>query len=151
VSSDDLTRLEQWATPLLQQLEPNQRRVLARRIGTELRRSQQQRIRDQKNPDNSDFAPRKIQQQAQAHTGRIRRQAMFMKMRQNKHLKTRANAGSVSVGFFGRISRIARVHQHGLRDKASNGKEIRYEQRQLLGFTDDDMSMITDMLTEHLS
>jgi phage virion morphogenesis protein len=149
--SDDLTRLEEWAAPLLARLEPQQRRVLAHSIGTELRRSQQQRIRDQKNPDGSAFAPRKIQQNAQSQTGRIRRRAMFMKIRQNKYLKTRTTAGSVSVGFFGRVSRIARVHQHGLRDRASvGGPEIRYEQRELLGFSQADMDMITDKLTHHL-
>lgn len=149
--SDDLERLEQWATPLLQQLEPAQRRVLARNIGRDLRRSQQQRIREQKNPDGSQFAERKIQQAAQGKTGRIKRRAMFMKIRQSKYLKTRSTAGSVSVGFFGRVSRIARVHQFGLRDRVRRGgPDIRYEQRELLGFSPSDLDMITDQLTNHL-
>lgn len=150
--ADDLTRIEQWAAPLLAQLQPNERLALARRIGTALRRSQRQRIRDQKNPDGSQFAERKIAQSAQAQTGRIRRRAMFMKIRQNKYLKTRINAGSVSVGFFGRVANMARVHQYGLRDKVRrDGPEVRYEARELLGFSHSDVDMITDLLTEHLS
>lgn len=149
--NNDLNRLEQWATPLLQQLEPAQRRNLARNIGRELRRRQQQRIRDQKNPDGSAFAPRKIQQDAQGRTGRLRRRAMFMKIRQNKYLKSKATAGSVSVGFFGRVAKIARVHQYGLRDRVRRGgPDIRYEQRELLGFSQSDIDMITDQLTAHI-
>lgn len=36
--------MENWASPLLARLQPGERRTLARKIGTELRRSQSQRI-----------------------------------------------------------------------------------------------------------
>lgn len=40
------------------------------------------------------------------------------------------------VEFAGRVQRIARVHQEGLRDKPSKyGTTIKYEKRPLLGFS----------------
>ncbi|SIQ10831.1 phage virion morphogenesis protein [Marinobacterium stanieri] len=144
----DLNRLESWASPLLQKLEPAERKKLARQLGTELRRSQRQRIADQRNPDGSAFAPRR----AEAKTGRIRRKGMFTKLRTAKFLKTRYNANSVSVGFFGDIARLARVHQYGLRDRvARGGPEIQYEQRELVGFTSDDLDLIQQLLIDHLT
>lgn len=113
---DDLTRLETWVTPLLQKLEPAERRRLALTlaVATELRRSQRQGIAEQRNPDDSAFAPRRGEEKA----GRIKRKALSLKMRQARFLKARSNANGVSVGFFGRI---ARVHQYGLRDRVFPG------------------------------
>ena len=143
---NDLQQLEQWAEPLLRKLSRTQRNALARTLGTELRRSQQQRIKAQQNPDGSDYAPRKLQEK----TGHIKRRAMFAKLRLNKHLRTASNPSSVSVGFFSRVSRIARVHQKGLRDRVrKGGPEVKYEQRGLLGFSEQDKAFITDHLLEH--
>lgn len=143
----NLERLEDWATPLLQKLDAGERRKLAVQLARKLRQSQQQRIKDQKNPDGSEYAPRR----AQEKTGRIRRRAMFMKLRQNRYLKAQGNTHEVTVGFVGRVSRLARVHQEGLRDRVRrNGPEVRYEQRQLLGYSAEDEAMIMDMLMEHL-
>lgn len=144
---DDLQLLNNWATPLLAKLSSGERASLARTIARDLRRSQQQRIKDQQNPDGSDFAPRKFQQQQ----GRIKRRAMFAKLRTTKYLKQRANANDITVGFYSRIARIARVHQEGLRDRVrKGGPEVTYEQRQLLGFSDADKNMIMDALLAHL-
>lgn len=146
----DLEQLEQWASPLLAKLQPAERRGLARRIGLELRRSQQLRIAAQQNPDGTRYAPRKPQ--LRQRRGEIRRGAMFAKIRQAKHLKLQADASQISVGFFGRVARIARVHQEGLSDRVSRGgPQVRYERRQLLGFTDRDREMIRDALLEHLA
>jgi phage virion morphogenesis protein len=77
---------------------------------------------------------------------------MFHKLRQAKYLKARSNANSVSVGFFGQVASLARVHQYGLRDRVRpGGPQIHYEQRQLLGFTKEDEAMIEEVLVEHLS
>ncbi|MCV6588933.1 MAG: phage virion morphogenesis protein [Marinobacterium sp.] len=82
--------------------------------------------------------------------GTIRRK-MFKGIVANRHLKTRHSGAEVSVGFFGEVARIARVHQFGERDRVShNGPEVDYEQRELLGFTDDDLDMIRDLLVKHL-
>jgi len=147
----DLEQLEQWAAPLLENLQPGDRRSLARRIGVALRRSQQQRIGAQQNPDGTAYAPRKAQRMRD-RAGEIKRGAMFKRIRQAKHLRLQADPSQVSLGFFGRVARIARVHQEGLSDRASrNGEPVRYERRELLGFTDRDREMIRDILLEHLA
>lgn len=144
----DLNRLETWATPLLEKLEPAERKRLARKVATELRRSQRQRIADQRNPDGSAYAPRR----AEAKAGRIRRRGMFTKLRTTKFLKQKYNANSVSAGFFGNIATIARVHQYGLRDRvARNGPDVKYEQRELVGWTPDDLDLVQDLLIQHLT
>lgn len=144
---DNLQQLEAWCEPLLARLQPMERRALARKLGTELRRSQQQRIAAQRNPDGSAYEPRR----AQAAAGRVKRGAMFRKIRQGAHLRTRANADQVSVGFAGRVARIARVHQEGLADEVETGGAwARYPRRELLGFTDADRARIHELLLEHL-
>lgn len=59
MTNDDMTALEDWAEPLLQQLEPSNRRKLMRQVGIQLAKSQRDRIRAQKNPDGSRYKPRK--------------------------------------------------------------------------------------------
>ena len=50
---------------------------------------------------------------------------MFSKLRTVKHLKTVQDENQLSVGFFGRVARIARVHQEGLEDNAAKkGRDI---------------------------
>jgi phage virion morphogenesis protein len=76
---------------------------------------------------------------------------MFTKLRTTKYLKAKYNANSVSVGFFGDIAKLARVHQYGLRDRvAPNGPDVKYEQRELVGWTPDDIDLVQDLLTQHL-
>lgn len=146
--ADDLTRLEDWATPLLKKLEAPQRRKLAADLARDLRRSQQERIKDQRNPDGTPYAPRKAQQK----NGRIKRRAMFLKLRQQRYLKAKSSPAEVSVGFFGRVARIARVHQLGLRDEVSPGGPVaQYEKRELLGFSEKDQTMLMDKLISYLS
>lgn len=148
--ADNLRALEDWAGALLAQLEPGARRQLNQQIGRELRRSQQQRIAAQLNPDGSAFAPRKPRQ-LRAKKGRIKRK-MFAKLRQAKHLKVQSSADAIAIGFMGRVARIARVHQYGLRDRPERGQaDVQYDRRELLGFTDADLDLIRDRLLEHLT
>jgi hypothetical protein len=44
---------------------------------------------------------------------------MFNKVRTTKYLKTTQDENQLSVGFYGRVARIARVHQEGLTDKVA--------------------------------
>ncbi|MGW8277003.1 phage virion morphogenesis protein [Xanthomonas axonopodis] len=146
---DELTALENWAAPLLARLQPGERRVLARKIGTELRRSQSQRIGKQQAPDGSPYAPRK--QQLRQKSGRVKRTKMFAKLRQAKYFKVSASPNQVSVGFMGRVSRIARVHQEGLSESVRpGGPSARYERRVLLGLTEQDRHLIRGQLLNHL-
>lgn len=147
---DELTALENWAAPLLARLQPGERRTLARKIGRELRRSQSQRIGRQQAPDGSQYAPRK--RQLRQKTGRVKRAKMFAKLRQAKFFKVSTSPNAVSVGFAGRVSRIARVHQAGLKEQVRpSGPKAVYEKRVLLGFTTADSVKIRDLLIRHLT
>ncbi|MBB4725587.1 phage virion morphogenesis protein [Xanthomonas euvesicatoria] len=147
---DELTALENWAAPLLARLQPGERRTLARKIGTELRRSQSQRIGKQQAPDGSPYAPRK--QQLRQKSGRIKRKKMFVKLRQAKYFNVSARPNAVSVGFLGRVSRIARVHQEGLKDRVRpSGPEVHYSNRVILGITKSEREAIHDLLSLYLA
>jgi phage virion morphogenesis protein len=151
---DDLTALEAWATPLLQQLSRGEIRRLAVAIARDLRRGQQQRITAQQNPDGSPYEPRKAQpkRRLRDQVGALRRGAMFSKLRTAKHLLTRADAEGAVVGFVGRAARIAAVHQYGERDQVQpGGPEVQYPARELLGFTPADLERVRDLLLQHLA
>lgn len=146
----DLEALEDWVRPLLDKLEPSERRRLARTLAQGLRTRQRQRIAAQRNPDGSPFEPRKPQ--ARAQSGFVRRGVMFAKIRQAKHLKARATPGEAAVGFLGRVARIARVHQEGLRARVEPGGPYhRYPARELLGLSAADRAWVREQLIDHLA
>ncbi|WP_039011038.1 phage virion morphogenesis protein [Pseudomonas brassicacearum] len=147
-----LKTLEDWAAGLLGQLETASRNKLARSIGQALRRSQQQRIITQRNPDGSKYAPRK-QRNLRGKQGRVKRKVqMFQKLRTASFLKVQGDGNAISVGFTGRIARIARVHQYGLKDRAERGApDVKYEQREILGFTDTDLDLIRDQMLAYFT
>lgn len=151
--NDDLHVLEAWAGTLLAQLQPGQSRVVTRRIAQDLRRSQAQRIASQQAPDGAPYAARKQRKNLRGKKGRIKRQkaAMFQKIRTQKNLKIEQDENQLSVGFFGRVARIARVHQEGLTDKvAKKGPAYHYPSRPLLGFSVTDQTLIRESLLRHL-
>lgn len=151
--SDDLNALEQWAGALLAKLLPAQRRVIHRKVAQDLRRSQTQRIAAQQAPDGTTYAKRKERKDLRGKQGRIKRQktAMFSKIRTQAHLKIRPEADQIAVGFFGRVARIARVHQEGLSDKVTrNGPQYQYPARPLLGFSQADRELIRESLLRHI-
>ncbi len=118
---------------LIAALSPASRRKLAGEIAKELRKSQQQRIKQQKAPDGSPYQARK-RQPLRAKTGRIKR-AMFQKLRTSRYMKATGRENSAVVEFTGKVQRIARVHQFGLKDQPTpHAKEVQYPERQLLGF-----------------
>lgn len=146
--SDNLNALEDWAGALLQRLKPTERRKLNQTIARELRRSQQQRIAAQQNPDGSAYAPRKPRKNLR-RGGRIK---MFAKLRQARYLRLQSDADSIAVGFLGNSARIARVHQEGLEDSVERGgPKVRYARRELLGFTEAELEMLRDRLLQHLT
>ncbi|EFC6555525.1 phage virion morphogenesis protein [Enterobacter bugandensis] len=145
---DDLQRVDDWLAALLANLEPAARNRMMRQLAQELRRSQQQNIRLQRNPDGTTFEPRRVT--ARSKKGRIKRQ-MFAKLRTTKYLKTAATADSASVQFDGKVQRIARVHHYGLRDRVRrNGPEARYPARRLLGVNDEVETVTRDTLLHWL-
>lgn len=147
---NDLEQLETWAAPLIAALTPAARRVLLQAMAVDLRRAQQRRIAQQRNPDGSSYAPRKPQREDRA--GRIRRGAMFRRIRMARHLRATSDAEGLRVGYAGRVARIARVHQDGGQDRAKRGGAlVRYARRQLLGFSDADRERVRELLVAHLA
>lgn len=151
--SDPLQQLEDWAAPLLRQLSPKAQRDLARTVARELRRSQAARIASQRNPDGTPYTPRKKAApggQVRGRKGSIK--AMFAKLRTASHLKLLAEPQGAAIGITGRAARIARVHQHGLRDRVRpGGREVEYPARELLGLTDTERETVRDLILKHLT
>lgn len=146
---DDLQRVDDWLAALLGNLEPAARNRMMRQLAQQLRRTQQQNIRLQRNPDGSGYEPRRVT--ARSKKGRIKRQ-MFAKLRTTKYLKTAASADSASVQFDGKVQRIARVHHYGLRDKVSRkGAMTLYPARRLLGHGDETYALIYHTLEHWLT
>lgn len=147
---NNLHDLEAWAEPLLAQLTVQQRRRIMRAIALDLRRRNRQRIAAQRSPDGTPFEPRKPQGRRQS--GFVRRQPMFTRIRQAKHMRMASRPNAAEVGFAGRVARIARVHQYGERDRVFPGGPIHdYAQRELLGFSESDRRFIRDRLMHHLA
>ena len=145
-----LHALEDWAGSLLARLQPTARRQLLNRLARELRRSQQQRIQAQRNPDGSPYQRRKPKPKLRARQGGIKRQ-MFTKLRLARHLKFTASDTALVVGFSGRASRIAEVHQSGKADRPAPGQAaVAYPARVLLGLSPAELDRIRDALLEHL-
>ena len=140
-------------TALIANLSPQARRSLARKIGQALRKSQANRIARQQNPDGSAFEPRKPRKDFRKKQGRIKRKAMFAKLRTAQHLKVRSNGNEVSVGFNGASAAIAAVHQYGLQGTVDKNKgfKVQYAQRELLGFSESDVELIEGLILEQLS
>jgi len=147
----DLNALEDWAGPLLRQIEPAGRAKLARTLAQQLRRGQQQRIKAQRNADGTQYTARRPHK-LREKKGRVKAKTkMFQKLRTASYLKAQGDAKGLAVGFTGRIARIARVHQYGLRDRiAARGPSAQYEARELLGFTVEDQEALKDLVLAHL-
>ena len=145
---DELQQVDAWLTALLASLAPAERKRMLRELAQQLRRTQQQNIRLQRNPDGSGYEPRRVT--ARTKQGRIKRQ-MFSKLRTARYLKVTASADSASVQFEGKVQHIARVHHYGLRDRVSRkGPEIRYAERRLLGFNNEAKNITNEMLLRWL-
>lgn len=146
---DELQKVDEWLTALLANLQPAARKSMMRELAQQLRRSQQENIRMQRNPDGSAYEPRRVT--ARSKKGRIKRQ-MFTKLRTTKYLKTAASADSASVQFAGQVQRIARVHHYGLRERISqSGIYVLNAQRKLLGFDSHSFGLIKKIIIQWLN
>jgi phage virion morphogenesis protein len=135
---------------LIGNLSAPARKEMARTIAKKLRASQQQNIKKQQAPDGTPFRPRK-EQPIRGKKGRVKRE-MFAKLRTAKYMKARATSDEAVVEFVGKVQRMVRVHHFGLRDRPSrSGKEMKYEQRPLLGINKDDLQSIEGMIIHSLS
>lgn len=147
--SQNFEKLADHLQPLLQRLSSAERSKLAKKIGRDLRNSQKKRITEQKNTDGSSYTPRR--KRLREKKGRIKRK-MFSRLKSNTHLKLLSNADAVAIGFIGRVSRIANVHQNGLRDRAERGApDVVYPTRELLGLTNHEIKQIEDSFLKHIN
>ncbi|EUL62736.1 phage virion morphogenesis protein [Enterobacter hormaechei] len=146
----DFKSFEDRLNGLIAALSPAARRKLAGEIAKELRKSQQQRIKQQKAPDGSPYQARK-HQPIRAKTGRIKR-AMFQKLRTSRYMKATGRENSAVVEFTGKVQRIARVHQYGLKDRPNaHAQNVQYAERRLLGLTAEDKKNIEMILFRYIS
>jgi phage virion morphogenesis (putative tail completion) protein len=135
---------------LLAAMSPAGRRKLAGEIAKQLRAAQQQRIKQQKAPDGSPYQARK-RQPLRTKAGRIKR-AMFQKLRTSRYMKAGGRENSAVVEFTGKVQRIARVHQYGLKDRPGvHSRDVKYAQRQLLGYSFKDGESIQKLIVKYLS
>lgn len=144
-----LEPVEARLSALIASLSAPARKKLASSIARKLRASQQRNIRRQQAPDGTPFKPRK-KQPLRGKKGRIKRE-MFAKLRTVKYMKSKGTGDDAAVEFTGRVQRMARVHHYGLRDRAARGvKEVQYESRLLLGFSESDIKLIEDEFIRNL-
>lgn len=141
----DLTVLQERLAGLIASLSPAARRQMAVEIAKKLRANQQQRIKRQQAPDGTPYAARK-RQPVRSKKGRIKRE-MFAKLRTSRFMKAKGNDSTAVVEFTGKVQRMARVHQYGLKDRPNrNSRDVQYEERPLLGFTQEDNILIQDAM-----
>lgn len=146
----DFSPFEKRLSALIAALSPAGRRRMAQDIAKTLRTRQQQRIKAQKAPDGSAYTPRR-HQPARAKKGRVKRE-MFAKLRTSRFMKATGSSDAAVVEFTGKVQRIARVHQYGLKDKPGrNGKAVQYPARPLLGFDEADQTIVKSMIIESLA
>ncbi|WP_455871625.1 phage virion morphogenesis protein [Serratia proteamaculans] len=135
---------------LIAGLSASSRRQMAAEIAKRLRTSQQGRIKRQQAPDGTPYADRK-RQPIRSKKGRVKRQ-MFAKLRTNRYMKAKGTADEALVEFAGRVQRIARVHQEGLRDRPNrHSRDVQYDARPLLGFSEADRQIVEDVIIARLS
>lgn len=127
--------LDDWVVGLLLRLSPAERKALNRRVMYELRRRQARRIAAQQNPDGTPYQPRSGQKNLRGKKGKIKRKAMFAKLRTQRHLKVRSDANSIEVGFRGRDAVVAATHQDGS-VRVRRGRRFVTPKRVLLGLND---------------
>lgn len=146
---DDLSLLEGWVQPLINGLDRKSRTAMTRQIAREVRKEQQQRIKAQRNPDGTAYVPRRKQR---SKRGKIKRQAMFAKIRTARYMKAKGTANSAVIQFVGPVAKIAEVHQYGLRDRINRNKPRthKYDARQLLGVTTKTQKIVADTMLEAL-
>ncbi|MDR1349370.1 MAG: phage virion morphogenesis protein [Zoogloeaceae bacterium] len=115
--------------------------VIARRVAAMNR----QRIAANVAPDGADFEPRK------PRGGKSIKRRMFARLKGTRWLKTRAFPGEAKIAFSGSAAGIARIHHYGLRGKIDkkSQREVKYPSRPLLGVSDEDASMVEDILLQN--
>ena len=141
--------LNDYLAPLLTKLSDAERRKLEMSIARKVRASQKTRITRQQNPDGSAFVPRK--KRLRDKKNKIKNK-MFNLIKTSKYMRIERTPEGVAIGFMNRVANIARVHQYGLRDRVEKGgPTVKYDSRELLGFTPAELEMIESEVLDHFS
>ncbi|WP_057055599.1 phage virion morphogenesis protein, partial [Burkholderia pseudomallei] len=123
--------------------------------GRDLRGAQQSRVAARRNPDGSPYAPRKGKaggKRLREKAGRVKREAVFRKLRTARYLRTDIDDTGLAIGFDERLSRIARVHHEGQKAPVEPGGPLaQYPVRVVLGFADADRELVRDRLLRPLN
>ncbi|EHW2662436.1 phage virion morphogenesis protein [Escherichia coli] len=145
----ELTALQERLAGLIASLSPAARRQMAAEIAKKLRTSQQQRIKRQQAPDGTPYAARK-RQPVRSKKGRIKRE-MFAELRTSRFMKAKGSDSAAVVEFTGKVQRMARVHQYGLKDRPNrNSRDVQYEARPLLGYSSSDLQKVESLIMDAL-
>lgn len=149
---NELQPLHNRLDALIANLSPQKRSQLAREVGRELAKSQRQRIARQQNPDGTPYEPRK-RQRIKSKKGSVKANAMFAKLRTARLMKTQTNADGVEIGYTGQNAFIAEVHQYGksARVQPRANWKVKYERRELLGFSDEDVGLVEALAVKCLA
>lgn len=146
----ELTALQERLAGLIANLSPAARRQMAADIAKKLRASQQQRIKRQQAPDGTPYAARK-RQPVRSKKGRIKRE-MFAKLRTNRFMKAKGSNSAAVVEFTGKVQRMARVHHYGLKDRPNpHSRDVQYEARPLLGFSQSEVTLMEGVILQYFS
>lgn len=150
MTNNDLDALAGWVEPLIRKLDPAERRKLMKAVSRDLRKENQERIKQQQAPDGQRWEPRKPRK-LRGKKGAIRKKAMFTKLRTAKYLKINTSPDSAGLAFSGLAGRIAAIHHYGLRAKVDkDGPTYDYPARELLGFSRSDLERIADRILDHI-
>jgi phage virion morphogenesis protein len=139
-------RLNATLDRMIEALSPAGRKILLNRIVRRVAAENRKRIGANVSPDGAAFTPRK-------RAGKGIRQRMFVRLKSTRWLKTKTFPDEARVFFYGGAAGLAREHHYGLRARLRrpSNKRIPMPARELLGISDDDKSMIEDMILEHFA
>lgn len=154
--ADDLTQFDEWFGRIVAGLAPSERQRAALKLGQALRRSNLKRIGENVDPDGQPFEPRKPRLDRR---GRLRQQEggkMFRGLRYARHWKIDADAEGVEITAANPIvDRVASVSQ--FQETITVGRlrgggkiRVRYPERRLWGFSQEDQQLSIDIAAEML-
>ena len=76
---------------------------------------------------------------------------MFAQLKTFRFLKTKTTSTEISVGFYGRVARIARIHHEGGSEYIGrNHASYKYSSRPLLGLNSESRILIIRSLLNHM-
>ncbi|WP_299307781.1 phage virion morphogenesis protein [uncultured Croceicoccus sp.] len=138
---------------MLSDLSPARRKVISKKVGQQLRRSNQGRIRKNVEPDGGAMEPRKQKYSMTRGGKKIRSGKMFRNLPKAKYLRVYPEQDEVTIGIG---NPLASLHHYGKEmtiGRTKSGARVRhkYAARRLLGFDDEDIGKMTDTLLEWMS